>query len=136
MKWPRVGVAAVVTNGNQLLMLRRGTGPGTGTWGLPGGKLEWGETPHQAAERECLEETGVTVRAGYPLVWTNDVSSEWGTHYITLIIRSYWVSGEPTVTEPVQCPQVRWVSFGKVADLPLFLPLETAVTNGLLDLVG
>lgn len=118
-------------------MVKRGGSFGGGTWGLPGGKLEWGEVPERAAERECLEETGVTVRASYPIMWTNDVSELWDTHYITLFIRCYNVSGEPSVTEPEECPAVEWVPFGKVADLPLFLPLETAVTRRLLlDLIG
>lgn len=35
-----------------------------GSWGLPGGALEPGETIHEAVERECLEELGtpVTIR--------------------------------------------------------------------------
>ncbi len=36
-------------------------------WELPGGQLERGETPHACVEREVLEETGLTVRAG-PLI--------------------------------------------------------------------
>jgi len=36
-------------------------------WLAPGGHLEPGELPHQAAEREVFEETGVHVRAVSPL---------------------------------------------------------------------
>lgn len=42
-------------------------------WELPGGKLEFGETPFQAVEREVLEETGYQVKAIslLPFTYTN-----------------------------------------------------------------
>lgn len=52
------GVLACNSSGD-LLLVRRSD---EGTWGLPGGGVEPGETWQGAAERECLEETGWTVR--------------------------------------------------------------------------
>ena len=54
-------VAGVVAcdNSGEVLLLRRSD---EGTWGLPGGGVEPGETWQGAAERECVEETGWTVR--------------------------------------------------------------------------
>ena len=34
--------------------------PDAGSWGLPGGGLDWGETPEEAVVREFREETGLT----------------------------------------------------------------------------
>jgi 8-oxo-dGTP diphosphatase len=48
----------------RLLLVQRGREPALGSWALPGGRVEAGESPEQAVEREVLEETGLQVRAG------------------------------------------------------------------------
>ena len=48
----------------RLLVVRRGTPPDAGSWSLPGGRVEPGETPAEAVVREVAEETGLRVRAG------------------------------------------------------------------------
>ncbi|MCW2699279.1 MAG: hydrolase [Blastococcus sp.] len=58
-------VGAVVHDANgRLLMIRRGHAPHEGLWSLPGGRVEPGESPQAAIEREVREETGLRVRAG------------------------------------------------------------------------
>jgi mutator protein MutT len=54
---------AIAQKGEQFLVGKRADGvPLAGFWEFPGGKVEVGETFEQAAARECLEETGVSVR--------------------------------------------------------------------------
>lgn len=45
---------------DKVLLIQRNRKPYLGMWSLPGGRLEPGETPEQAAQREVLEETGLT----------------------------------------------------------------------------
>ena len=42
-------------------LLKKKTGPYQGLWGLPGGKIEFGETPEDTVKRELLEESSLTV---------------------------------------------------------------------------
>jgi bifunctional NMN adenylyltransferase/nudix hydrolase len=54
---PFITVDAVVTHGEQLLLVQRGHAPGKGLWALPGGFLEGSERLLAAAIRELQEET-------------------------------------------------------------------------------
>jgi len=58
-------VGAVVHDATgRLLLIQRGHAPHQGLWSLPGGRVEAGESPEAAVEREVLEETGLRVRVG------------------------------------------------------------------------
>ncbi len=60
---PIVGIGIAVLRPDAVLLVRRGQPPSLGAWSLPGGAQELGETAEQAARRELLEETGLTVGA-------------------------------------------------------------------------
>lgn len=61
---PKVAVAALIEQDGQILLVRRANNPRRGLWTLPAGFVDAGEDPRLAAERECLEETGLRVRIG------------------------------------------------------------------------
>jgi 8-oxo-dGTP diphosphatase len=61
---PIVGVGAVIVDRGRVVLVKRGSPPLLGEWSLPGGVVELGETLRTAAEREAVEETGLTVKAG------------------------------------------------------------------------
>lgn len=58
--WER-SVGVVVVRDGKVLLGRHTYGPGRGLLIIPGGYLDEGETPEDAARREVLEETGITV---------------------------------------------------------------------------
>ena len=60
----RLSSHAVITNDkNEVLLLKANYADGS--WGLPGGALEPGETIHEALIRECLEEIGCEINVKY-----------------------------------------------------------------------
>lgn len=56
-------MAVIVNADGRLLLIRRRVAERDLAWALPGGKIESGESPGEAAAREALEETGLRVRA-------------------------------------------------------------------------
>ena len=59
---PKVAAAVLVERGGDVLLVRRAYDPERGRWTLPAGFIDAGEDPRRAAERECLEETGLVVQ--------------------------------------------------------------------------
>lgn len=54
---------AVFDSQGRVLLIERGKGAPRGTWSLPGGHIEPGETAELAACREVFEETSIAVRS-------------------------------------------------------------------------
>jgi len=59
---PKVAAAVLVEQDGRVLLVRRINEPFRGLWTLPAGFVDAGEDPARAAERECFEETGLSVR--------------------------------------------------------------------------
>ena len=122
-KQPRVGVGVFVRNGDQLLFGKRKGAHGVGTWSLPGGHLEFGESIEDCARREVLEEAGLTLGAVSLGPYTNDIMHDEDKHYITLFVLGEYDGGEPEICEPLKLEEWRWVHWNDLPQ-PLFIPIE------------
>ncbi len=123
---PLIGVGVIIVRQGHLLLLKRKSVHGAGTWSTPGGHLEFGESPETCAVREVREETGVEIGNAHFMAITNDVFAEADRHYITLWMRGEYRTGTPAIKAPYEMSAVDWF---KLANLPrpLFLPLQNLV---------
>ena len=110
------------------LLLTRFVSPGhpdSGTWTMPGGGIDWGESAEAAAHRELDEETGLTATLGavigvFSRWFTNEESAtgEAG-HLVGIVFEAVDVRGELRTTFGAgTTDDVRWFDLGEVAQLP------------------
>lgn len=112
-----VGVGALVIDNGRVLLGRRKGSHGAGTWALPGGWLEKGESFEDAAVRELEEETGLTAadltanRLVLPFVSNNPMPD--GVHSVTvrrlnplhlLFVQLLTVSAISSLLSPLSSP--------------------------------
>jgi 8-oxo-dGTP diphosphatase len=120
---PFMGVALLLRKGDQVLLLKRSASHGEGSWCPPGGYLEFGERPDDAARREAREEVGVEVINLRFLAITNDLHPE-GKHHITIFFEGSIAVGEPSLATPSKdASEMGWFSWNCLPT-PLFLSLE------------
>lgn len=97
-----------------LLQHRAAWSDGGSTWGIPGGAMDYNETPHDAALREAYEEAGVP--AGHVLVYTEHVMDHGNWTYTTII-------GEVLTSFDIvfddESETVEWVNLSEVENLNL-----------------
>ncbi len=108
---PIVGIGMVVLKRpNLVLLIRRGRAPMLGAWGLPGGGQELGETAEDAARRELLEETGLSVGdirlAGAVDIIDRDETGRVRYHYTILDFAGLWAGGKPVALS--DATEVAW----------------------------
>jgi len=126
---PQIGVAVFVIKDGKILMLKRIGAHGADTWSLPGGHLEYGEEPEDAAAREAEEELGIKIKNIRPAPYTNDIFEKEGRHYITLFFVADFDSGEPVIKELDRIECFDWFEWDQMPR-PLFLPIENLLQQG------
>ena len=95
-----LGVYGLLIEDNKILLVKKKTGPYDGKLDLPGGTIEFGETPTCTLKREIKEETGLDV-IDYTLYDSSSVLVEWIydndkiiTHHIGIFYKINSYNGE------------------------------------------
>ncbi len=99
---------------------------GAGTWTMPGGKLDFGETFENGAQREVLEEAGITLNTVEVMCVNQDIIET--AHFITIGLFSDAFSGEPKVMEPDEITEWGWFDLDNLPS-PIFFPSAKILEN-------
>ena len=120
---PIVTVGGLIYNAaGQVLMVR--THKWSNLWGIPGGKIKWGEPAVEALRREIEEETSLAVTdIEFVLVQDCIHSKEFyrDAHFV-LLNYTCRCAGEPAVKLNDEAREFRWVTAAQALELPLNQP--------------
>jgi phosphoglycolate phosphatase len=114
--------ALIFNNSNQVLMLR--THKWSNLWGIPGGKIKWGETCIDALRREIKEETNLDIdEISFVLAQDSIHSKEFyrDAHFI-LLNYTCRCREEPEVRLNDEASAFRWATISEALEMPINLP--------------
>ena len=137
MKTPvRAGIGIMILKDNQVLLGKRHDDPekadsalhGEGSWTMPGGKVDFGETLNQAALRETLEETGLILnKDNLKLISVTDEIQE-DVHFITIGFLCEDFEGTPQILEPDEITEWHWFDINNLPE-KMFSPSAKLLKN-------
>jgi ADP-ribose pyrophosphatase YjhB (NUDIX family) len=84
---PIPAAVALIARGGKVLLARRAAAPYRGTWDLPGGFLEAGETPERGLAREIREELGARIRSARFLAFSIETYGPGGVPILAAVFR-------------------------------------------------
>ena len=105
---PRAGCGAAILREGALLLVLRLREPEAGCWGLPGGKVDWGEDTRATCAREIAEELGLTITPGRLLCVADTIDLGDGGHWVAPVYLVENCEGEPEVLEPDKLGGCGW----------------------------
>jgi len=124
---PRVGCGAAIVENGRILLVKRRLPPESGSWSLPGGKVEFLERAEDAVLREVREEVGLTINV-LGLLQVSELVGVDGQHWVSPVYRAHVLSGEVANLEPDKLKGVGWFSLAE-PPLPLALAARQAIAR-------
>jgi len=129
---PRVGIGVFVIKDGTFLMGKRKGSHGAGTWSIPGGHMEFGESFEETAKREVMEETGMEIKNVRFAAVTNDIFEDDNKHYVSVWVMSDWSQNEPHITEPDKYIDQKWIDIDSLPE-PLFKSWDALLVSEFID---
>ncbi len=111
----QIGVQVFIIKNSCLLMGLRKNCFAAGTWGLPGGRLKFGEEIEEAALRELHEETGIEAD-GIEIFGVCNNAFPAGNHHLQIGLIAHINSEKPEIKEPDYCEEWSFFSLDSLPD--------------------
>jgi len=128
---PQIAVSAAIFRDGKVLLNRRARSPANGFYSLPGGRVEFGESLHQALAREIDEETGLDIDIVGLAGWREVLPAAAGAgHYLIMSFAAHWVAREPVLNDELD--DYRWIApqaLAGLGDLKLTGGLEEVIQS-------
>ncbi len=122
-----LGVGGAVVKDGRLLLVRRASRRGRGSWQIPGGFVEQDETMELAVVREVEEEAGVTATVQGVLGIRNRYDEEGGNStYVVMLLSPQ--SGEPT-PDMTEVDRAEYFSLAEIQALEQIAPINIEVAK-------
>ncbi len=117
----------LIAHTGELLLIR--TAKWSGRWGLPGGKIDYGETLLDAYRREMREETGIAVEHADWLCIQDCIQSPEFTEPRHFLLINYvsCLAGRPEPRKNYESLEIGWFSPAEVATMDLNQPTQAAL---------
>ncbi len=118
IKNPLLTVDTVITQNNSVVLIMRKNPPFKGSWALPGGFVEYGETVEMAAIRETKEETGLDIELDGIVGVYSDPNRDPRGHIISICFLGHRIDGElvaDTDAADIQCMGIDEISETELA---------------------
>ncbi|MCA1359084.1 MULTISPECIES: NUDIX domain-containing protein [Bradyrhizobium] len=126
---PQLAVSAAIFRDGKVLLVRRARSPAKGFYSLPGGRVEFGESLHQALSREVDEETGLCIEIIGLAGWREVLPAAAGAgHYLIMSFAARWTAREPALNDELD--DHRWIAPGALASLG-----DLKLTGGLEEVI-
>lgn len=116
MKTVKTTVGCIMEKDNKILLALRNHEPFKDYWCLPGGHIDFGETPEEAVKREIKEEIGLEIKPRF-FNYYNEFHENIGWHSIVLIFISD-IKGKIKKCEK-EVKEIRWFSEKEIFKLKL-----------------
>jgi len=115
-----VSVGALILNDkDELFLTKRGERATNerGTWEIPGGKVNFGETLLAAAKREIWEEYGAEVVFTHQFPAQNHLIPEEHQHWVpTCFVGRFIPGSSPRILEPEKCSEIGWFALNHLPE--------------------